>query len=189
MAITVNTSHLLLFSNTLPLLNSSFWELTYLLFKLHHPSQNHSHQLLGSSCYILTQIQSLTFTSQVIHPTHFCPFSLGDWILFLTMFHVHCFSHENRSPWLFCLLSFPYSADSVSQKPKKQIWQLTDASWQDKMDEATKIFNRPQKRKDREFSIYIPLPFFISEKAKMADDDPKWSLYILGIPPTVFFYF
>lgn len=89
---------------------------------------------------------------------------------FIAMFQADCFSHENRSPWLFFFLFFPHSSDSVSKKkPKKGIWQLTDASWQNRKDEATK-YVIGQKRETRlrplhSYMFSFP-PFSHQEKLK-----------------------
>lgn len=106
--------------------------------------------------------------SQLRYHTHLTlALFLGDWMPFITMFQAHHFPHGNRSPGIFGLLSFPYSSDSMSQKPKTQIWQLTEASCQDRMDESTKLFYRPEKKKrQRTLHSYIyspPQPFSYQE--------------------------
>lgn len=154
MAIAMNTSHLL-FSNTQPFLNSSLWEPTCSLFKLLHSSRNHSHHFLKSSCYILTQIQSLTFTAQVPHPKPLLSFSWGTECLSLLRSKLTTVLMRIGHHGIFAFYPFPIlQLLCLSQKPQKWIWQLTDASCQDRMDEATKLFNRPEKRKDKEHSIH-----------------------------------
>lgn len=74
-AISIYISHLLSFSNTLSLSNSSLWELTCSLSNLHHSSQNHFHHLLKSSCYILAQY-SLSH-AHLRHPPQLLPFFSG----------------------------------------------------------------------------------------------------------------
>lgn len=104
-------------------------------------------------------------------PTSLRPFSWETECLSLLCSKLTIFLMGIGHQGFFCLLSFPYSSDSMSQKPKTRIWQLTDASCQDRMDEATKLLNRPEKKKkDKEHSIHFiyisPPPFSYQEKLK-----------------------
>lgn len=88
-------------------------------------------------------------------PTSLWPFSWETERLSLLCSKLTIFLMGIGHQGFFCLLSFPYSSDSMSQKPKTQIWQLTDASCQDRMDEATKLFNRPDKKKRTKNTTFI----------------------------------
>ena len=137
---------------------------------LHHPAK--------SSWSILAEY-SLSQSHLRYHPTNFCSFSLGDWMPFIAMFQADCFSHENRSPWLFFFLFFPHSSDSVSKtKPKKGIWQITDASWQSRIDV---IGQKTEKTETASFIYVFPPSFFTPGKAKMQMSTPD-DLSVFGGP-------
>lgn len=171
MAITINVSHLLLFSGPCPSQVVAHSGSSYA-----HFSSSLTHLKITPTNSLNTHATSHSNTVSHIHTSGTTLYPLLPFFLWGTAYlsslcsKLIAFLMTIGHRGFFAFYPFPI-LQSVSQKPKQQIWQPIEASHQDRMDGATKLFNTPEKRKNRHHSIhpfiyiYIYFPPFYTGKS------------------------